>query len=114
MDQQAQAQGQSALYEARNLDPDEVQGFKRRHGSEVPSDGGTVNAPGITGRGDNSYLRLDADFRDDAFTIGMAVKLGSIGRQSSLSESGYHILACVRGNTAYTVPANDIGLPHSG
>ena len=35
MDRQAQAKGEAALYEVRNTDPEENQGFKRRHGSKI-------------------------------------------------------------------------------
>ena len=110
MDQQAQAQGQSALYEARNLDPDEVQGFKRRHGSEVPSDGGTVNATGVISRGVNSYLRLDEDFDSGTFSINMSVKLGNLA--NSGTGDTYHVLAAIRDGGSITQSTTE--LPQEG
>ena len=110
MDQQAQAQGQSALYEARNLDPDEVQGFKRRHGSEVPSDGGNVNATGVISRGANSYLRLDEDFNSGTFSINMSVKLGTLA--NSGTGNTYHILAAIRDGGSITQSTTE--LPQAG
>ena len=99
MDRQAQAKGKAALFEARNTDPEESQGFKRRHGSKIAADGAAVNATGLTSRGVRSYLRLDEDFNSGTFSISMSVKLGTLSYAVSGTKT-YHTLFSVRDGAA--------------
>ena len=106
MDRQAQAKGEAALYEVRNTDPEENQGFKRRHGSKIATDGATVNATGLSARGTQSYLRVDDTFDASGnFSVCMSVKLGDL---SDTVTATYHTLFAVRDGATVDVSSTEL------